>query len=680
MRLFSDCFERSRNKRVVIYMSADLTDLYENEISKKWHARSSRILQGLYDDDREGWRQRNARVSAHIAGLVYFIFAFTDYILVRDVFTENLTARFIIGAIYIIGIEFLYRYNARSIITESYCALATLLAYISWLLISSRSLEFNNMSYYIMFGIIFMLGQNVFFKCRFSIAASSSLTVLVIALVDVGIYRYIDFAYFSVVSSLFISTFVLTLFVNANLNKERYLVFLNSARAEIRRSQAIERGEALLRLSTTDALTGLANRRAVDDELRAYWREWQAHETSFSVILVDVDFFKLYNDCYGHQEGDKCLVAVADAMAKAAAKNGYMVGRFGGEEFILVAPTRDREHVREIAELIRGAVESLNIPHEQRPDGSSLVTVSVGAAITQNDPGTRVERLITEADRALYEAKRNNRNCISVFDHDNPNKIDSDENVAETLRLAISNNLINMVYQPVVAANSGEIVGAEALMRLRTLSGKAVSPAVFIPMSERMGIIGKLGEWAIRAACREILADGKIRLVSVNVSPIQLKAPNFPSKVADILKEYSIEPSRLAIEITESTPIEGQTEILQSIRGLKMLGVELWLDDFGTGFAGLSSVREIQFDYIKIDRSFLHATVTHKGNKLFESIVQLVRESGCKVIAEGIESEHQRTLCISHGIDLLQGFHLGRPISAELFNSLISRAESVVRQ
>jgi diguanylate cyclase (GGDEF)-like protein len=644
-----------------------LPDLLDEELGKPWYVRSSRAVEALYAAEREQWRRQSARISAHIAGAVYVLFALTDYILVNDVFVLDLLARVAIGAIFIIGTEALFRVGVRSLYIELHCASATVLAYVTWLAISGLSIHQNNMTYYATYGVIFMIGQNVFFNFRFRIAIVSSTIILILSQLDVAVNRYIGFEYVVALAALYISTYILTLYVNWSLNSERFLVFLNSARAEIRQKEAMERGAALLRLSTTDALTGLANRRAVDEELGAYWRDWQTQRISFAVVLVDVDYFKIYNDRYGHQEGDRCLGAVADAMAAAGAENGYMVGRFGGEEFILVAPSPSREHVEHIAETIRRAVEGLAIPHDHRPDSAAIVTVSVGAAFSQDVPGTRVERLITEADRALYDAKGSGRNCIRLFDHASSTRPEAEENLADLLRTAEDRKLVSLVYQPILSAPSGEFVGAEALMRLTTPSGKPISPAVFIPLAERMGVIVKLGLWAITTACRQMLATDAVPLVSVNVSPVQLRQASFSLMVAKILGDTGVSPRRLAIEITESLQIEDQPDVLKNIRELRLLGVQVWLDDFGTGFAGLSCVREVEFDAVKLDRSFLHATNTVKGSEMFKNIIGLVRSTGCAIVVEGIETEDQHRLCVEHEVDYLQGYHLGRPAPADSY-------------
>ena len=657
-------------------MPPALAELIDAELVKPWHVRRDGTLRALYETRRESVQRQSARISAQIAGIVYILFAVTDVVLINDVSVYSIVARIVIGLIFVVGIDSQINRGARSMVVDAECAAAIILAYGAWLSIASFSRYQENVSHYITYGIVFMLGQNVFFNFRFRLAAASSTIILVSFLVYMVTVFPFDPNYATAIGALYVSTWVLTLFVNWKLNAERYLVFLNSVHAEIRQEEAVERGAALLRLSTTDALTGLSNRRAIDEELRAFWDNWQTAAKSFAVILIDVDYFKRYNDHYGHQEGDRCLVAIAAAMASVATSGRCALGRFGGEEFILLARAATREQMALVAEDIRRAVEALQIPHAQRPDQSFVVTVSVGAAFSRDVPGTKAERLITEADRALYNAKNANRNCVRVYDRDDPNQLDLDESVADLLRTATRQNRVAMAYQPIRSAGTGAIAAAEALMRLTTPSGKSVSPAVFIPIAERMGTILDLGLWAIRTACRELVASDLVPLVSVNVSPVQLRAPGFSLSVAAILGELGVAPHRLAVEITEGLQIEGQSEIVQTLSELRLLGVRIWLDDFGTGFAGLSVVREIEFDAVKIDRSFLHASDTAKGAEMFRNIVDLVRNTGCATVVEGIQTQDQQDLSTEQRVDLLQGYHLGRPMPAEAFRRLVAPGEA----
>jgi EAL domain-containing protein (putative c-di-GMP-specific phosphodiesterase class I) len=206
-------------------------------------------------------------------------------------------------------------------------------------------------------------------------------------------------------------------------------------------------------------------------------------------------------------------------------------------------------------------------------------------------------------------------------------------------------------------------------MRLKMLDGTSVPPSLFIPVAERTGAILELGRWAIRTVCAELLADDHISVVSVNVSPIQLKTPGFAASVATILGETGVAGSRLAFELTEGLEIEMHSDILRCISDLKLLRVRIWLDDFGTGFAGLSWLRLIDFDTVKIDRSFLHDCASPRGKAMLQDIIALVRNRGHKILVEGVETDEQIALMREFGIDKIQGFRVGRPAPAKSFQT-----------
>ena len=556
--------------------------------------------------------------------------------------------------------------NVRTDWLDGTCAVALVLGYAGWLSLAIFTEQSQNFSYYMIFGAIFMMGANLFFNLQFRLSVISSGTIL--ATFFVALY-FLDqsAAYKLTFATFYVSCFTFTSFVNWKLNEERYNVFLNALEAKAQQHEAAERGKALLRLSRTDPLTGLENRRAIDEKLRDYWSDWQHAGIGFAAVLIDVDFFKKFNDSYGHQRGDRCLVHIAEALRKTIEQYHGTIGRYGGEEFIALARMDNRQQVADFAEAIRLTVENLSLMHDYRRDGMSVVTVSVGAAFTRKHAGAKLEKIIYEADRALYLAKASGRNCTWLFDPNDPQSSDESENIAALLKIAPSQNLISLVYQPIMSVASGRIEGVEALMRLTMHDGTLVSPSLFIPIAERTGAILELGRWTVRTACRELLADTQIRVVSVNVSPIQLKTPGFATSIAAILGETGIDGSRLAFEITEGLEMEMNPDILRCIADLKLLGIRIWLDDFGTGFAGLSWLRLIDFDTVKIDRSFLHACDDPRGRAMLQDIIGLVRNRGHKILVEGVETAEQMELMREFGIDQVQGFLVGRPAPATDF-------------
>jgi diguanylate cyclase (GGDEF)-like protein len=630
-------------------------------------APSQAHLQALYRSDREEARRVGVRHGLWVAVLVYLVFSITDLLLIPDVAPLTITVRFSVGVATLILVEWQYRHETPAAYMDLTCAVALVVAYVGWLFSAITTEYTHTISYYLVFGAIFMMSANLFFSFRFSFSLLVSGFMLFASLFVLVNWFPLDSVYQLSFGVFYISCFVFTSYVNWRLNRERYNVFLNALEAKLQHAEATERGKALLRLSRTDPLTGLDNRRAIDERLRELWDGWQHQGQTFAAMLIDVDFFKRFNDCYGHQQGDQALVMVAEAL-QARMRPGVTIGRYGGEEFIVLAALENGDEAIELAEDLRMTVQNLALRHQQRRDGMDIVTVSIGAAIARQHTGSKLEKIIHEADRALYLAKATGRNCVKLFDPNDPQSSDESENIAALLKVAIEMNLVSLVYQPIQEVVTGRPEALETLMRLRMLDGTSVPPSLFIPVAERTGAILELGRWAIRTACLEVIANDLTPIVSINVSPVQLKMPGFAASVAAILGETGVSGSRLAFEITEGLEMEMHSDVLRCIADLKLLGIEIWLDDFGTGFAGLSWLRLIEFDTVKIDRSFLHDCDTERGYDMFQDIVRLVRNRGPKILVEGVESVEQLELLQDLKIDMAQGYYLGRPTPVDLLS------------
>ncbi|MGH6808765.1 MAG: putative bifunctional diguanylate cyclase/phosphodiesterase [Ensifer adhaerens] len=648
-------------------MKQTLADVVEIDLHKQPLRPLPAELRLLYRQEGEATRREATRKGLWIAVAVYLLFSITDLLLISDVARYTIASRFVVGAVALAVLEVQVHFNVRTDWLDRTCSGALVFGYLGWLIPAMMTAHVQNMSYYMIFGAIFMMGANLFFIFQFRLSVISSGIILGAFFLDLFYFSPQNPSYQLAFGTFYVSCFVFTSYVNWKLNRERYKVFLNAFEARVQQREATDRGKALLRLSNTDSLTGLDNRRAVDQKLREYWGDWQKFGDSFAAILIDVDFFKKYNDCYGHQEGDRCLILVANTLKESIEQLDASIGRYGGEEFIILARLDTREEAADLADAICRTVQHLELVHGQRRDGTSIVTVSVGAAFTRHQTGSKLERIIHEADRALYAAKASGRNCARVFDPNDPQTSDESENIAALLKIATDQDLVSLVYQPIKNVATGRVEAVEALMRLRMLDGTAVPPSLFIPIAERTGAIIDLGRWAIRTVCRELLANDHVPVVSVNVSPIQLKTPGFATSVAAILGETGVAGGRLAFEITEGLEMEMHSDVLRCISDLETLGIRIWLDDFGTGFAGLSWLRLIDFDTVKIDRSFLHDCGTPKGKAMLKDIIGLVRNRGHKILVEGVETEEQMALMREFRIDHVQGFHVGRPASGDSY-------------
>ncbi|WEZ85319.1 bifunctional diguanylate cyclase/phosphodiesterase (plasmid) [Rhizobium sp. 32-5/1] len=626
-------------------------------------------LRDLYVRESEQGRKRITRKGLWIAVAAYLAYSLTDYLFIGDVAHYTVAGRLIVGISALAFLEVLIYFKARSGVIDTVAATSVSVAYLVWILTAQMSSAVEALSYYMVFGAIFMMSVNLFFSFRFPIALTASTANMLIFLGMLYLYSPMLPLYKLILGAFCISCFIFTSYVNLKLNRERYKVFLNALEARIQQNEAEERGKALLHLSNTDSLTGLENRRAVDERLRDYWQRWLDHRSMFYVLLLDVDYFKRYNDCYGHQEGDRCLVAVSHLLQDVVSSYGARIARYGGEEFIIIAQQQNVEEAIAFAEAIKSAIRSLALPHENRRDGTSIVTVSIGLSFARNQT-KHLDRVVHEADLALYAAKKGGRNTVVVFDPSDARTRDDEEDIAAILKVAVSQRLVSLVYQPIRNVQTGRVAAAEALMRLRRPDGASISPVDFIPVAERSGSIIELGRWAIRTVCSDLLAENKVEVASVNVSPIELKMPDFSSFVASTLADFGLAGARLALEITEGMELELDQGVVLCINNLRKLGVQVWLDDFGTGFAGLSWLRLIEFDTVKIDRSFLHDCNTERGRRMMLDIISLLRNRGIRILVEGVETiEHQR-LMQQYGIHQLQGYYLGRPAAPDQLQSI----------
>ncbi|MBP1850696.1 putative bifunctional diguanylate cyclase/phosphodiesterase [Rhizobium halophytocola] len=625
---------------------------------------SPAALKALYKTERGIPQLRETRHGLWLAAIVYLLFGISDAILIPDVSGRTIAARFVVAILSMGLMELLVAARVPSRWSDIACAGIVIAAYVGWLIPALGTEAHDNFRFYMLFGTIFMMSANLFFNLFFRLSVITSATIMVIFLVSLAFTPPLTQQQSAVVILFYISCFVFTSYVNWKLNKERYQVFLNAHEAERQHDEATNRGRQLYRMSTTDYLTGVDNRRAIDKRLQECWDAWVARETAFAVILFDIDLFKRYNDCYGHQAGDACLTKVARAINTELQKHGVSFGRYGGEEFIAIVQLPGKAEVLAIAETIRRTVEDLQLRHEQRKDGTNVVTVSVGMALSRQSTNPGLDKIIHEADLALYSAKREGRNCVHFFDPRDPQSADETDAIAATLRAALENDLVTMAYQPIISLSNGKIEAYEALMRMKMFDGTPISPSRFIPIAEDTGMILPLGLWAIRRACLDLLLSDRTPLVSVNISRVQLKSPNFVRNVADLLRETGVEGRQLAFEITEGLDLDGQVDALRCLRELSDLGIRIWLDDFGTGFAGLSWLRMFPFDTVKIDRSFLHDASTDAGREMLQDIIELVRRRGARILVEGAEDAAQLELARSLGVQQIQGYHTGRPAPA----------------
>lgn len=400
-----------------------------------------------------------------------------------------------------------------------------------------------------------------------------------------------------------------------------------------------------------DSLSGLLNRHG----LLAFLEELE--RTDFStprLYLVDLDGFKAVNDAWGHAVGDDLIRIVSNALT-ACHPEIVAVARLGGDEFALVQiGTAAREEIEET--ILALFAEPFKI------DGRTIeVGASIGTAARDRDVPPL--ELLRRADMALYRAKANGRGRAIEYD---PELDRERQRVAETeglLKSAISNGTIEALFQPLVCATTGAVTGLEALARWRTPTGN-ISPEIFIPLAERCGLIDALGVHMLKTSIEHAKNWPGLAL-SVNVSPVQLCNPEFAGDVISLLQELDFDPKRLTLEITEGVLMTNPEQARRSIDHLKQVGIKFALDDFGCGYASIGALRQFGFDRMKIDRSLVSALDRgSNGADVLRATISLATALQIPVTAEGIETSRQAAILREAGCDQLQGYLIGKPMSA----------------
>lgn len=422
--------------------------------------------------------------------------------------------------------------------------------------------------------------------------------------------------------------------------------------------------EELYRMASFDDLTQLPNRRLMEVELSARMAEAQRTDRVMAVVFIDLDNFKLINDTLGHHYGDTLLKAVAEAL-KGEIRSYDLLSRFGGDEFVLLlfdvtAPER-------IHELLRRLITRLD--QGFMLDGERYqVTASYGVSLFPQDGATSAE-LMGNADAAMYQAKEKGRNTICFFTSDINDRLVHYQEITSLLQRAIADDNLQLYYQPHIDLKHGNVESCEALLRCFDGESEAVSPGVFIPVAEKSGLINRIGDWVIEAACKQLSAWQGTPLenirIDINLSGRQLANPHLADQILQTLENYDLSPTQLGLELTENEVFGGDEGQISQLEKLKLAGAHISIDDFGTGHSSLVYLRKLPVNSIKIDRSFLHHAMENESDMaIMEAIITVGHRLGLGVVIEGVETSEQDHLVRQLGCDKAQGFLYARPMPA----------------
>jgi diguanylate cyclase (GGDEF)-like protein/PAS domain S-box-containing protein len=425
-----------------------------------------------------------------------------------------------------------------------------------------------------------------------------------------------------------------------------------------------------------DFLTGLPNRMLLNDHVRQAIILAPRHMKKVAILFLDLDGFKHINDSLGHSTGDKLLQSIAKSLMTCV-RASDTVSRQGGDEFVILLS--EIEQAEDAALSARRILEIVGAPHSI--DQHELhVTTSIGVSVYPDD-GLDAETLIKNADTAMYQAKENGHQSYKFFKSAMNERAVARQFIEEGLRRALERNEFALHYQPQFNLKTGEITGAEALLRWTHGSRGLISPAEFIPVAEDCGLILPIGNWVLREACKRARSWLEAGLppvtIAVNISAMEFRDDHFLEGVFAILEETGFDPRSLALELTESVLMKRAESAESILKALKARGVQVAVDDFGTGYSSLSYLRKFPIDALKIDQSFIRQITTSPDEtSIVTAIISMGRSLGLRVIAEGVETQQEMSFLQAHRCDEAQGYYFGRPMPPVQFAKLLKSGVS----
>lgn len=441
------------------------------------------------------------------------------------------------------------------------------------------------------------------------------------------------------------------------------------ARTSLLASSLAEANKELAQLALQDTLTRLPNRVLLEDRLDQAINKARRDGTSFALMFMDLDGFKAVNDAYGHDTGDKLLIAVTERLQQPL-KGQYTLARIGGDEFVLLFEINGPDDAASLASTL---VRAIDKPFSIEPY-EPIVTLSVGIALFPHDGGNERE-LMFNADAAMYHTKHMGRNGYHFFQPSMTTLAQRQLQLMNDLWLSMEREELRLLYQPKFQAPTGPVTGFEALIRWQHPTLGLLTPDVFLPLAEKTGLIIPMGNWVIDEACRQLrvwhLEGHREWSVAVNLSTLQFEQPGLIDTVMDCLARHQIPAETLILEVTETTAMNNPDESVRVLTALTDAGVKASIDDFGTGYSSLLYLKRLPACELKIDRAFVNE-LSGEGDDatIVSAIVALAKTLNLKVVAEGVETEAQQKFLTQIGCNTLQGYLLGRPVTADVASQL----------
>ncbi len=432
-----------------------------------------------------------------------------------------------------------------------------------------------------------------------------------------------------------------------------------------------ERDAKLLELANHDSLTGLFNRRRFVEELKKEIINVMRNGHTSALFFVDLDQFKYINDACGHHAGDRLIRKVADELMRSVRRDD-VVARFGGDEFVVLLHRTDVHGAQSSADTILANMRRMAHVEEDRV---FHVHCSIGITMMTGN-NLHYDELINQGDIACREAKSAGRNRMQFFEHSNgaEQRDLADAGWMNRLRKAVDEDGFELHFQPISRIDTGVITHHEVLIRLRTEDGKLILPDAFLPSAVRFGLMSEIDFWMIRHAAMAFAEHSKVNSqlsLSINLSANAFENDDLPGFIEKTFVEYDVPPGHIILEITESLAVRRPLHVERQIDTLRKYGCQVALDDFGTGYSSFSYLQKLQFDYIKIDGTFVEDLLNNPvDQKMIKLIAEIGHEAGMKTIAEYVQDAASFSLLGELGVDMAQGYFVGRPLKLPVFKSM----------
>jgi len=428
------------------------------------------------------------------------------------------------------------------------------------------------------------------------------------------------------------------------------------------------------RLAYKDSLTGLPNRAAFIEHIHQELKSAKKNNTKTAVFFIDLDHFKNINDGLGHEAGDALLKALSGRLINCI-RSGDMLARIGGDEFVVVLS--NMADTLQPDSIAKSMLTALKAPFNLFSN-EVFAGVSIGVA-TYPDDGLSKEALLKNADTAMYRAKAAGRNTYRLYNPEMSEILEQRMRIESELRKVVENEELRLHFQPKKDTKTGEIIGAEALVRWRHRLRGLVSPAEFIPVAEEVGLINEIGFWVLDTACATAknwqLECNYYGSVAVNVSAVQMEEDNFVFLVETCLNKYELDAKYLELEVTESMVLDKTGVMLGKLNQIREMGVKVAIDDFGTGYSSFSYIKNMPANTLKLDMEFIENIAENESDMaVVDGMIVLAHNLGMTVVAEGVETQEQYDLLVAHKCDTVQGYFIGKPLPKDMFIAAHAKA------